>query len=144
MAQSQDPPEAVGAGEAKPSFGAFETEGGGYLIRGNDGQGGIADICLSETEMLSLAQSLQLLRDQFLTRLRQKSRSGSTVPVASVRVARALLDVDRLRGEVLLTLIGVSGPGMAYLLPDDVGAALAEHLPEQLAAARSSNPPTKQ
>jgi hypothetical protein len=116
----------------EPTLTLVEYEGG-YLLRRVSAKGQISKMLLSEQDVLNLGQSLPSLRDRILSRY---SRAGTIVPIVTTPVAHFSLNHDLLGEDIVLTLTVPSGSEIAYSIPLDLAARLAERIPDHVVRAR--------
>ena len=91
---------------------SLEPHGDGYLLRRTGAGGDVAEIKLSEANVITLAQSARQLTDRILAR---RSRPGADA-VSLMPVEQIELNMDLHRTCVHLTLIDSSGARVGFSL----------------------------
>jgi hypothetical protein len=114
----------------------------GFVLRRIDASGTPAEITLSDEDVLSLAQSAQLLRDRILSKLTPEG--GAVSAAYSTPVAQIGLAPDVLGENILLTMVAPSGAQVTFSLPPHIAQILAERVPVHLAKAKAATLRTRQ
>jgi hypothetical protein len=121
---------------------ALDPEDDQFLLRRTGPDGRTKSLVLSNEDVLSLAQSAQLLRERILSK--RNPAGGEYSAVYATPVVQIGLAPDALGENVLLTLITPSGAQVTFELPPHIVDHLVERLPVHLAKAKAANPSTRQ
>jgi hypothetical protein len=120
---------------------SLDPDGDDFVLHRKAEDGTVTTMKLSATDVLTLAQSAQSLRDHILAK---HSREGAEhSPVAVTPVAQVGLDDGSLGETIHLTMIGPSGSRAIFELPLQIADLLMQRLPPRLARLRTAKP-TKQ
>ena len=121
---------------------SVDPKGNDFVLRRTDSNGTVAEIDLSDEDVLSLSQSAQLLRNHILSK---RSPAGGTVSAAFVTsVVQVGLAPDLLGENVLLTMVASSGAQVTFSLPLYIVDILVDRLPVHRARAAVKTPTTCQ
>jgi hypothetical protein len=120
---------------------SLDPDGIDFVLRRTMPDGTTTTINLSETDILTLAQSAQALQLQILKRHDPKGENH--LAVAVTEVAQIALHDESWGEAVLMTLIAQSGNRLTYALPRQIVELLVQRLPVFLARIVSAKP-TKQ
>ena len=117
---------------------SLDPDGDDFLLRRRAADGTTTSIKLSETDILTLAQSVPNLQKVVLAR--HQPRGDSHSPLAATEVAQIELNVDSLGESLLLTPISPSGNRITFAIPPNVAELLAQRLPAHVAKLTSAKP----
>ncbi len=98
----------------------------GYIVSNDAGD----ELVLSEDDILTLAQSARLLRDQLLAR---RTRGAKATARPAAPVSEVVLNVDLHKTVLYLLMIDPKGVEAGFALPLNVAKQLAEKLPGRVA-----------
>jgi hypothetical protein len=119
---------------------SLDPEGDDFVLRRRAEDGSITSMKLSETDILTLAQSVPNLHLEILKRHDPKGESH--LAVSATEVAQVALNQRSLGEAILLTLIAPSGGRSTFAIPEQIAALLVERLPVFLAPTAVSSPRT--
>jgi hypothetical protein len=108
---------------------SLEPRGDDYAIVRVSSDGKTEELLLSADNVLTLAQSAQLLQGHILSK---RSRIGAPA-VFQTSVAQVRLNTDAHVTEIHLTMIAQNGAEATFSLPLNVAKPLAERLPARIA-----------
>jgi hypothetical protein len=115
---------------------ALEERGSAFVLVRTEADGSTTEMVLSETNIITLAQSAQRIRDAILAR----QSSSEATAVALTPVVQVALNTDLHRSEIHLMMIAPSGAQIGFLLPLEVAKPLAERLPVRIAEIEAARP----
>lgn len=119
----------------------LNPDGEDFVLIRKAEDGTITSIKLTETDVLTLAQSAPNLQQQVLSRHAPRGDSHSAVSV--MPVSQAELHDEAMGESILLVLHSPGGSRVTYALPPQLAELLVQRLPVFLARL-SAGKPTKQ
>ncbi len=117
---------------------SLDPAGDDFVLRRIAADGTTTMILLSETDILTLAQSVPALQQQVLSRHVPKGDSHS--PVAVTEVVQVALHDESLGESILLTMMSQGGSRATFALPQQIADLLVQRLPVFLARMRARKP----
>ncbi len=120
---------------------SLDPNGDDFVLRRVAANGAVTTMALSETDVLTLAQSAPAFQLEILRR--HDPGGGNYSAVAVTEIAQIALHNESLGEAILLTMIAKSGSRQTYALPKFVAEPLAERLPVFVARLNAGRP-TKQ
>jgi hypothetical protein len=117
---------------------SLDPDGDNFVLRRVDANGTTTTMKLSETDVLTLAQSVPALQQLVLSR--RKPRGGSHTAVSATEVAQVALHSERMGEATLITMIAQGGAHATFALPRHIVELLAERLPVLLTRMVAANP----
>jgi hypothetical protein len=115
---------------------SLEPAGDNFILRRVDASGAVTTVALSETDILTLAQSVPNLHLEILKR--HDPKGGDHLAVSATEVAQIALNDESLGQAILLTLIAPSGGRTTFAIPEQIAALLVERLPVFLARMKAA------
>lgn len=118
---------------------SLDANGDDFVLRRVAVDGTTTTMALSETDILTLAQSVPALQQQVLSRHNPKGDSHSAV--AATLVAQVALHDESLGESILLTMIAPGGSRATFALPAQIADLLVQRLPiflARLSAAKTT------
>jgi hypothetical protein len=117
----------------------LQERGDDFALIRTDSEGHRSEMLLAELDVISLAQSAQLMMDRIVAR---RSRPGADArPMTPI--VQIVLNTDLHKTAIHLLMIASNGMKVGFELPPEVARPLAERLPVRLAEIEQSRP-TKQ
>jgi hypothetical protein len=110
---------------------SLDPDGDDFVLRRVAADGTTTTMALSETDVLTLAQSAPVLQLQILKR--HDPKGDDHLAIAVTEVTRAELHDESLGEAILLTLIALSGSRQTFALPRQIAELLVQRLPVFLA-----------
>jgi hypothetical protein len=110
---------------------SLDPVGDNFVLRRVDAEGLVTTMALSETDILTLAQSVPALQQQVLSR--HNPKAGSHSAVAVTEVVQVALNDESLGEKILLTMIAPGGSRATFAIPPLIGDLLVQRLPVFLA-----------
>lgn len=101
-----------------------------FLLCRKEADGSVAEIAMSEAELLALLNQLSLWQVRMLSRMQEKSGSARAIVVHPVSIVAVFL--DSLEENLLLQCFAPTGQDQTLSLPLRVGRQLAADIPEKL------------
>jgi hypothetical protein len=120
---------------------SLDPDGDNFVLRRVEASGTTTTMKLSETDVLTLGQSVPALQQLVLSR--RKPRGGSHTAVSATEVSQVALHSERTGQATLITMIAPGGAHVTFALPRHVVESLVEQLPVLLTRMIAANP-TKQ
>jgi hypothetical protein len=113
-------------------------DGDDFVMTVSDPSGQTIRVRLTAEQVLRLAQSVPLFRDQALAKFHPTGGGASAVFVTPV--GQIELNQDLLGENILLTMIAPDGASQTFALPSQVAEQLGQRLPVRLAEMLKSQP----
>jgi hypothetical protein len=113
--------------------------GDDFALRRTDQNGSVTTITLSETDIITLAQSVPAMQQQILSRHVPKGFDYS--PIAATEACQIELHEEILGEAILLTMISQSGSRATFAVNPQLAHSLVTRLPvflARIAAVKSS------
>jgi hypothetical protein len=110
---------------------SLDPDGDDFILRRVMPDGSTTMMKLSETDVLTLAQSAPALQQQVLSR--NNPQAGSHTAVSATQVVQVALHDESLGEGILLTMIGPGGSRATFALPPEIADLLVQRLPGFLA-----------
>jgi len=117
---------------------SLDPDGDDFILSRKAEDGKITKIKLSETDILTLAQSVPALQQQVLSR--HMPSAGTHSAVAVTEVVQVALNDEGLGEKILLTMIAPGGSRAIFAIPPLIAELLVQRLPvflARMAAAKS-------
>jgi hypothetical protein len=113
----------------------LDWDGTNYVLSSRDESQTVRSIPLSESDVLTLAQSAQAIQMDILKR--HDPKGGEHLAVSATDVAQISLQTEALGQALLTTLIAPSGSRLTFAIPEHIVSHLIDRLPKYLSEMQS-------
>lgn len=120
---------------------SLDPDGDDFVLTRKAEDGTVTSMKLSETDILTLTQSVPALQQQVLSR--HNRNASDYTAVSATQVVQMALNDEALKEAILLTMIGPGGSRATFALPPHIAELLVQRLPVFLARIAAAKP-TKQ